>query len=74
MIYFILGIAIWLITGFVMGGLEPTILNAQVSYGSWFNWYNLYQTVYNWTPLLILLATVLYIFTADMSERTSRIS
>ena len=72
-IFFILGIVVWLMTGFLMSGLEPTILNAQLAHGSWFSWYSMYQTVYQWTPILILVATVLYIFTADIRERTTTI-
>ena len=67
-VFFILGIIIWFLTGLVVGNLEPVVLEWSLIHPKWFQWYNLYQTVYNWTPILILLATVLYIYTNRESE------
>lgn len=72
MVFFILGIIVWVVSGFIMQGLEPTIVQNQVASPQWFDWYSMYQTVYNWTPMLILLATVIYLFTNRTASNEQR--
>jgi len=69
-IMFGLAIGMWVLSGIIIGNLEPVILQMQTTYPFWFAWYGYYQTVYTYMPLLFLMAIFLYIYTNSSKSET----
>lgn len=67
-ITFILAVVLWTISGNIMGGLEPTIDMFAGELPQWFEWWDLYKQVWNWMPIFVIIAIVLYMFLKGNGE------
>ena len=70
-LYYAVAIMVWFLTGIIVGNLEPVILTWKTTFPFWFSWYDYYQTIYQWVPIMMLIVPFFYIYTNNAKSQTN---